>query len=85
MFLTSNRVVPQVIMNRTSRLVAAALKQVKQAEGNRNYLAGVRRGVELSALALSSVFSQEYANFDREKFLRSCGVPDPPVKPPATH
>jgi hypothetical protein len=70
-------------MNRTTRSVAAALKQIKQAEGSKQFLDGVRRGVELSASAISGVFAQEYATFDRQKFLRSCGVPDTPVKAPA--
>jgi hypothetical protein len=62
-------------MNKSTRLIATAIKQIKPAQGDAVFLKGVRRGIELSAHALSDALAHEYPVFDRMAFLRSCGVP----------
>jgi len=57
-------------MNKTSRMIARALKQIKATQGDE----GIRRGVELSAQALSNALASEYPAFDEIEFLRACGV-----------
>lgn len=61
-------------MNKTSRMIARALKPIKSTEGDEAFFNGVRRGVELSAEALSDALASEYPSFDEVKFLRACGV-----------
>jgi hypothetical protein len=57
-------------MNKTSRMISRALKLIKATQGDE----GIRRGVELSARALSDALASEYPAFDEMEFLRACGV-----------
>lgn len=57
-------------MNKTSRVIARALRQIRLTEGDE----AARRGVELSAQALSDALAGEYPAFDKMEFLRACGV-----------
>ena len=57
-------------MNKTSRMIARALKQIKPTQGDE----AARRGVEQSAQALSDALAGEYPAFDKMEFLRACGV-----------
>jgi hypothetical protein len=61
-------------VNKTSRMIARALKQIKPPQGEAVFRNGVRRGVELSAHALADALAREYPVFDETKFLLACGV-----------
>jgi hypothetical protein len=57
-------------MNKTSRMIARALKQIKPTQGEES----ARRGVELSAQALSDALAGEYPAFNKMEFLLACGI-----------
>jgi len=61
-------------MNKTSRMIATAFKQIKPAQGDEQFQKGVRRGVELAAHAVAAALAREYPAFDMAAFLRSCAV-----------
>jgi len=61
-------------MNKTSRIIANALKRIDSTQGDEVFRTAVRRGVELSAHALSEALAREYPIFEKSTFLRSCGV-----------
>lgn len=74
-------------MNKTSRLVANAIRHIKPVSGDDKFLKGIRKGIELSADALCDALAREYPAFDTVQFLRCCGVPPrsavnrPPIRP----
>lgn len=62
-------------MNKTSRMIAKAIKEVEPLEAhNAIALKGMRRGVELCALSLCEALGREYPAFDKAAFLRSCAL-----------
>lgn len=57
----------------TRKYIVAIREALRDARGAAMSL-DVQHGVNLAAIAVSRAIAQHYPNFDRQRFLKDCGV-----------